>query len=110
MFDINFDIGTVFTSLMKGIFSIIIIFAKMLIPVFIVIFIIILLVIFNYIKYRYIKGFRPKLFKLPYYFTYEDKKYVILLPRPQNNKKTSFWKNIFVLFPKQLAYDVLWSW
>lgn len=107
MFDINFDIGTIFTSLMKGIFSIIVIFAKMLIPVFIVIFIIIFLIIFNYINYRYLKGFRPKLFKLPYYFTYENKRYVILLPRPQNTKKTSFWKNIFYLFPKQLAYDVL---
>ena len=102
-----FDFSVFFTSILKGLWSVVLIFAKMLIPVFVIILIIIFLIIFNYLRLRYFKGMRPKLFKLPYKFIYKDKNYVIMLPREQSYKKVGFLKNLFVLFPRQLAYDMI---
>lgn len=102
-----FDFGTIFSGLMKGITTILFSFVKLLIPVFIAFIILILIIIFFYLKYRFVDGIRPKLFKLPYRFEYKGKKYVILMPATRNVKKIGFIKNIFYLFPKQLAYDLI---
>ena len=109
-----FDFALIFKSLLKGFGSIFAFFLKLLIPLFIAFLVIIIMIVINYIKYRYIDGKRPKLFKLPYYFTINNSnsrfnglKCVILLPREQPVYKKGFFYNLFVLFPKQFAYDML---
>ncbi len=102
-----FDVGAIFSGLMHGIATMLLSFLKLLIPVFIAIIILILIIAFFYLKYRFVDGIRPKLFKLPYKFKYKGKNYVILMPATRNTKKDGFFKNIFYLFPKQLAYDLI---
>lgn len=93
--------------LLKVFLTILKFFIKLSIPIFILIIIFILIYLYNYINFRFVKKIKPKNRKDFIFFEYKNVKYVMEIPYKERKKKTSIFKNIFVLFPKQLAYDYL---
>lgn len=102
-----FDFSAILKGLWSGTVAIFGSLLKLCIPLFIMILILIFMIVFFYFKTMLVDGVKPKFFKLPKYFTYKNKRYVIMLPAERTFKKPGFFKTIFYLFPKQLAYDKL---
>ncbi len=80
---------SIFNSLMKAMIQLVKSLLSLSIPIFLIFLVWVLIVVFFYFYYRFIKKIKP----IPV-----DCK---PLPFP------GFWKNIFVLFPKRLALDML---
>lgn len=102
------NFGTIISSLLKGILSILKMALYLIIPLVILIFIFILILIFYYWKYRVVDGIKPKRRFTRKYFTYKGKNYYIDIPRlDKSKKKESAIHKLFVSFPKQLAHDFI---
>ena len=102
------NIGSIFSALLKGVLSILKIALYLIIPLVILLIIFILILIFNYWKYRFVDGIKPKGRFTRKYFTYKGKKYYIDIPRfDKPKKKESTIHKLFISFPKQLSHDFL---
>ena len=91
----------------KGIFQAFSFLLPLLFPVLLFFVIIIIIIIYNILYLRYVKVVKPKKRLFPFYFSYNNKKYVLEIPRKYINNFPNVFKNIFVLFPKQFDYDFL---
>lgn len=102
------DFFEIVKMLLKSLLQVLNIFKPIFFILIILILIIIIQFIINIFYFRIIKGIKPKKKHNNYYFTYQEKKYVLERPYIEiEEKEPSFIKKIFYLFPRQLAYDNL---
>lgn len=83
------DYGIILNGFFDAFLSLVKFFGVLFIPIIFIIIIILILIIINYINFRYVKHITPIKSEI----------------KPQ--KTSGLFKNIFVLFPRQLAYDLL---
>lgn len=102
----NFDVTVIIKGLLSALVSILKSLSILTIPFVIAIIVILIIIILNYINLRYVHHKKPKSKKNLLKFIYKEKKYVIEIPLFPY-KKINVFRNIFILFPKQLAYDLL---
>lgn len=86
---VNIDTVLLLKSLMLAFFSLFKMCTIFIIPIILIIIFLIIMIFINYINFRYVKHIKPKVSDVP------------------KAKKVGFFKNLFILFPRQLAYDVL---
>ncbi len=96
-----------FSTILKGFAQAFLSLIPLCFPFILVILVLILLIFYNILRLRFIKVIKPKKRLFPLFFNYNGVNYVIEIPQKYKNTFPSTLKNIFVLFPKQLAYDFL---
>ena len=102
-----FNTFDLISNILKGLFSALQMFIPLLLIPVTIFVVMMCLCILNIIYMRYAKHMHPKLRMFPKYFTYQGVNYVIDMPKHYKSNFPGFFKNIFVLFPRQLAYDFL---